>query len=90
MPGESASAAAPAGERLTEALAVALAVVVALLLLLAVALAAALRVGAAVAQGEMELLAALQGVHAAAPAALHVPCAQGWHTSAEVAPVVPE
>ena len=37
-----------------------------------------------------ELLAALQGVHAAAPAALHVPWAQGWHTPAEVAPEAPE
>ena len=63
-------------------LAVAVAVAVAVALLLAVEL----RVGAAVAQGEYELLAALQGVHADAPAALHVPCAQGWHTPAEVAP----
>ena len=55
-------------------------------MLLAVAVAVAVALLLAVAQEGTELLAALQGVHAAAPAALHVPCAQGWHTPAEVAP----
>ena len=68
------------------AVAVAVAVAVALLLAVALAVAVALLLLLAVAQEGPELLAALQGVHAAAPAALHVPCAQGWHTPAEVAP----
>jgi hypothetical protein len=47
-------------------------------------------VGAAVTQGEYELLAALQSVQFDAPAALHVPLAQGRHAAADVEPVAPE